>query len=148
MRAPFIAVLLVGTALVGLVLLGLAVPAPAQAQLTRDTSPVALPGYGLTAHDGPETVNLNPAAMAFLESWGFGYVHADAGDTLDGTVPVAERLGEPLGCSALGGGVLRLGALHDVRENRQVSRLSHGHLGQVADQRLSFRAEGTGEARL
>lgn len=54
--------------------------APAEAQLTRETSPVALPGYSLTAPDGPESVNLNPAAMAFLESWGFGYVHSDAGD--------------------------------------------------------------------
>ena len=28
--------------------------APAEAQLTRETSPVALPGYSLTAPDGPD----------------------------------------------------------------------------------------------
>ncbi len=63
-----------------LALLAVLAPATASAQLTRETSPVAMPGYSLTAPDGPESVNLNPAAMAFLESWGFGYVHSDAGD--------------------------------------------------------------------
>jgi protease-4 len=62
-----------------LVLLSL-LPAAASAQLSRETSPVDLPGYGLAAPDGPESVVLNPAAMAFLESWGVGYAHADSGD--------------------------------------------------------------------
>lgn len=52
----------------------------ARAQLDRETSPVALPGYGLTAPDVPEAVVLNPSALPFLASWGFAYVHSDAGD--------------------------------------------------------------------
>ncbi|HJL17733.1 MAG TPA: signal peptide peptidase SppA [Sandaracinaceae bacterium LLY-WYZ-13_1] len=74
---------LAALAALGLLLL----PAVARAQLTRETSPVAQPGYGLTTHDGPETVVLDPAAMAFLESWGVGYVHADA----DGSTAFAGR---------------------------------------------------------
>src|SRR5262249_15113622 len=54
---------------------------PARAQLSRETSPVDQPGYGLAAPDGPESVVLNPAAMAFLASWGVSYLHADGGDT-------------------------------------------------------------------
>src|SRR5690606_22183041 len=52
----------------------------ARAQLDRETSPVVLPGYGLTAPDVPEAVVLNPSALPFLASWGFAYVHSDAGD--------------------------------------------------------------------
>ncbi|MGE0786197.1 MAG: signal peptide peptidase SppA [Sandaracinaceae bacterium] len=63
-----------------LLLFAVLVPQPARAQYTRATSPVELPGYSLTAPDGPESIDLNPAAMAFLESWGFAYVHSDAGD--------------------------------------------------------------------
>jgi len=54
--------------------------APARAQLSRPTEPVAQPGYGFTSADGPETLALNPSAMAFLESWGVSYVHADTAD--------------------------------------------------------------------
>jgi protease-4 len=64
-------------ALTVLVLLG---AAPAHAQLRRETSPVAQPGYGLAAPDVPEAVVLNPAALAFLPSWGLAYVHADSGE--------------------------------------------------------------------
>src|SRR5262245_52644834 len=53
----------------------------AGAQLSRETAPVDQPGYGLAAPDGPESVVLNPAAMAFLSSWGVSYVHADSGDS-------------------------------------------------------------------
>lgn len=56
----------------------LLIACPAQAQ--RETSPVDLPGYGVAAPDGPESVVINPAAVPFLESWGIGYVHADSGD--------------------------------------------------------------------
>lgn len=56
-------------------------PSYASAQLTRATQPVAQPGYSFTAPDGPEAMAINPSAIAHLESWGVGYVHADAGDT-------------------------------------------------------------------
>lgn len=62
-------------------------PSGVSAQLSRPTEPVTLPGYGITTHDGPETVVLNPSAMAFLESWGIGYVHTDA----DGSTRFAGR---------------------------------------------------------
>ncbi|MCB9593524.1 MAG: signal peptide peptidase SppA [Sandaracinaceae bacterium] len=55
-------------------------PAAASAQLRRPTQSVAQPGYGFTSVDGPEALALNPSALAFLESWGVGYVHADASD--------------------------------------------------------------------
>ena len=60
--------------------LALLFPCLAQAQLDRETSPVAQPGYGLTAPDGPEAVVLNPSALPFLESWGVSYVHSDSGE--------------------------------------------------------------------
>lgn len=53
---------------------------PAAAQLARPTQPVAQPGFGFTSADGPEVLALNPSALAFLESWGVSYVHAEAGD--------------------------------------------------------------------
>jgi len=53
----------------------------ASAQLSRPTQPVAQPGYGFTSADGPEVLALNPSALAFLESWGVSYVHADTIDT-------------------------------------------------------------------
>ncbi len=56
------------------------VPTNASAQLRRETSPIDLPGYSLAAPDGPESVVLNPAAMAFLTSWGVGYAHSDSGE--------------------------------------------------------------------
>ncbi len=59
--------------------IGLA-PSITEAQLDRETSPVAQPGYGLTAPDGPEAIALNPSALPFLGSWGVGYVHSDSGD--------------------------------------------------------------------
>ncbi|MFK7988703.1 MAG: S49 family peptidase, partial [Sandaracinaceae bacterium] len=59
-------------------LLLLSMPLPASAQFTRQTSAVDLPGYGIATHDGPETLTLNPANMAFLPSWGVSFVHADA----------------------------------------------------------------------
>jgi protease-4 len=53
---------------------------PVSALAQRETAPNDLPGYGIAAPDGPESVVLNPAAMPFMESWGIGYVHADSGD--------------------------------------------------------------------
>lgn len=63
-----------------LALFSTSLSSPARAQLDRDTSPVALPGYGLAAPDVPEAVVLNPSALPFLGSWGVGYVHSDAND--------------------------------------------------------------------
>lgn len=54
--------------------------AAASAQWRRATSPVEQPPWGLTAPDGPQAVVLDPAAIALLESWGVGYVHADSGE--------------------------------------------------------------------
>ncbi len=56
-------------------------PSIASAQLTRPTQPVAQPGYGFTSADGPEVLALNPSGLAFLESWGLSYVHADTLET-------------------------------------------------------------------
>lgn len=55
-------------------------PSFASAQLTRATQPVSQPGYSFTTPDGPEALALNPSAIAFLESWGVGYVHSEAGE--------------------------------------------------------------------
>ncbi|HEY8429517.1 MAG TPA: hypothetical protein VIL20_14125, partial [Sandaracinaceae bacterium] len=55
-------------------------PAVARGQLDRETSPVAQPGYGLVAPDVPEAIVLNPSALAFLGSWGLGYVHSDSNE--------------------------------------------------------------------
>lgn len=56
------------------------------AQLRRESSGVALPPTSYAAPDDALAVSLNPASVAFLDSWGVHYVHADSGD--------AERFGE------------------------------------------------------
>lgn len=59
---------------------------PAAAQLRRESSGVALPPTGYAAPDDAFAVALNPASVAFLDSWSIQYVHTDSGDV--------ERLGE------------------------------------------------------
>lgn len=58
----------------------LGTPSRAEAQWERDTSSIDLPGYGVTAPDVAEAVELNPSALPFLSSWGLAYVHSDTAD--------------------------------------------------------------------
>src|SRR5690242_2425210 len=50
--------------------------APAGAQLDRSTVLVEGPPLSLAAPDSPLAVDLNPAALPYLPSWGLQVVHA------------------------------------------------------------------------
>jgi protease-4 len=63
-----------------------AIPPAADAQLRRDTNPVAIPPVSLSAPDDALAMAVSPASLAFLSGWGVHYVHADADDR--------QRLGE------------------------------------------------------
>src|SRR5690349_12625262 len=52
--------------------------APAQAQLDRSTVLVEGPPLSLAAPDSPLAVDLNPAALPYLPSWGLAYLHSDS----------------------------------------------------------------------
>lgn len=50
---------------------------PAGAQLRRSTSSVELPPVAIATTDSPLAVDVNPATLPYLPSWGIYYVHAE-----------------------------------------------------------------------
>ena len=62
-------------------------PARAEAQLRRATSPTWQPAVSIVAPDDALAVSVDPAAMAYLRGWSAVYVHAEADESLS----LAER---------------------------------------------------------
>ena len=68
----------------------------AAAQLRRQTAPVLVPGALLSAPDDASAIDVNPAALPFLDGFGLVYVHADAGDGTFAREGDALRWAQPL----------------------------------------------------
>lgn len=77
--------------------LWVALPAVGSAQLRGETAPVLAPGVPLTSPDDAAAVDVNPAALGFLDGWSLTYVHVDSQDDQPlNRAGDAVRLGVPL----------------------------------------------------